>query len=91
MGDEPPAVIRIVHDITAPRPAARDVAECLRGLADRIDAGSYGECIRAAVVLRCARTEPLIFGMGDTSPEQTFMDLHAGATQLLHMQSPERT
>lgn len=84
-------ILKIVTNADAEAPALRSVVQCLRNLADRIEAGDHGECLRAAVVLRCAQREPIVFGMGDTTVPTTYMDLHAGATQLMHMQSPERT
>ena len=84
-------ILKIVPNPEAEAPALRSVVQCLRNLADNIEAGNHGECIRAAVVLRCAGLAPIIFGMGDTTITQTYMDLHAGATQLMSMHSPERT
>ena len=84
------SVLSIVHNAEAAVPQLRNVAACLRTIADDIEAGKYGECLRAAVVLRCSQMEPVIFGPGDTTPAQTFMDFHAGAQQLMAMQRPER-
>lgn len=82
--------LKIVANPEAEAPDLRSVAQCLRNLADNIDRGDCGEVIRAAVVLRSAGLEPIICGQGDTSVPQTYMDLHAGAQQLMAMQSPER-
>lgn len=83
-------ILKIVSDTSAESPDLRSVSRCLRNLADNIDDGEFGECVRAAVVLRCAGREPIVCGQGDTNAAQTFMDLHAGAQELLHMHSPER-
>lgn len=83
-------ILKIVASPEATSPDLRSVAQCLRNLADNIDSGSFGEVVRAAVVLRAAGMEPIICGQGDTTPAQTYMDLHAGAQQLMTMQSPER-
>ena len=83
-------LLKIVANPEAAAPDLRSVAQCLRNLADNIDRGEYGEVLRAAVVLRSAGLEPIICGQGDTSPAQTYMDLHAGAQQLMAMQAPER-
>lgn len=71
-------------------PALRSVAQCLRNMADNIERGDHGDVIRAAVVLRSAGREPIVAGQGDTTVAQTYMDLHAGADQLMSMRSPER-
>lgn len=84
------AILSIVSNPEAERPELRDVVACLRVIADDIEAGRYGEVLRAAVVLRSAGLDPLVFGPGDTLPAQTFMDLHAGAEQIMGMSRPER-
>ena len=84
-------ILKIVTNPDAEAPALRSVVQCLRNLADNIEEGKYSECIRAAVVLRCAGSVPIICGMGTTDVPTTYMDLHAGATQLMHMQNPERS
>ena len=83
-------ILRIVANPEAAAPDLRSVAQCLRNLADTIDRGECGEVIRAAVVLRSAGREPIVCGQGDTDAVQTYMDLHAGAQQLMAMQSPDR-
>lgn len=83
-------ILKIVANPEAATPDLRNVAQCLRNLADNIDKGEHGEVIRAAVVLRSAGLEPIICGQGDTNPAQTYMDLHAGAQQLMAMAAPER-
>ncbi len=83
-------ILKLVANTDAEAPDLRSVVRCLRNLVESIESGQYGECIRAAVVLRCAGTEPQVFGMGDTTVPQAYMDLHAGALQIMHMQSPER-
>lgn len=76
---------------TDEQPPLLDVADCLRAMADNISAGQYGVVVRAAVVLRANGQEPIVAGPGRTTPAQTFMDLHAGAAQLMSMVSPGRT
>ena len=83
-------ILKIVANPDAEAPELRNVAQCLRNLADTIDRGDCGEVLRAAVVLRSAWREPIVCGQGDTTVSQTYMDLHAGAQQLMSMQSPER-
>lgn len=83
-------ILKIVANPDAAAPELRNVAQCLRNLADNIDSGAHGQVVRAAVVLRSAGLEPIVFGQGDTTVAQAYMDLHAGADQLMAMQSPER-
>lgn len=73
-------------------PPLRNVARLLRNIADNLEEGQYGsaEVCRGVVVLRVTGKEPQIFGLGDTLPAQIYMDLHAGAQQLMSMQHPER-
>ena len=66
------------------------VSKMLRALADKIDAGEHGNVLRGVVVLRSSGLEPIVFGHGRTDPVQSFMDLHAGAQQLMFMKSPSR-
>jgi hypothetical protein len=72
------------------RLSALGVSEMLRALADTIDKGEHGHVIRGAVVLRASGLEPLVFGHGRTDANQTFIDLHAGAQQLLYMRHATR-
>lgn len=67
-----------------------DIAACLRVIADNIESGEYGEVLRSAVVLRAVGRVPQVFGHGKTDAVQTFMDLHAGAAEILSMKSPGR-
>lgn len=88
--------LRLAADPEATQPALRSVVQCLRNLAGNIEDGMYGELdnpglvMRAAVVLRVTGQEPVVFGMGDTQIAQTYMDLQAGAQELMNMKSPER-
>ena len=53
----------------------------------------YGEgCVcRAVVVVRFSKREPEVHGYGELeSMSQAYMDLHAGADQLMAMGHPER-
>lgn len=84
-------IVALVQNPAAAQPDLRSVAQCLRNLADTIDAGRCGEVLRAAIVLRCSGMEPIVCGQGDAEFAQTFMDLHAGAAQLMSMHSPERS
>lgn len=73
----------------------QDVPRRLRMLADTLekDIAEYGpECVcRAAVVVRFSQREPMVFGFGAIeSIAQTYMDLHAGAAELMAMTHPER-
>ena len=89
-------VLSLVPDTEAERPALRSVVQCLRNLAQNIEDGRYGKVddpdfvVRAAVVLRASNQEPVVLGMGDTQIPQVYMDLHAGAAQLMAMTHPER-
>lgn len=83
-------ILKIVANPDAAAPDLRSVAQCLRNLADTIERGECGEVIRGAVVLRSAGRGPIVCGHGDTGPAQVYMDLHAGAQQLMGMTSPER-
>lgn len=83
-------ILKLVSDPSASSPDLRSVEQCLRNLADSIARGECGEVIRGAVVLRSDGKEPIVCGHGDTTPAQVYMDLHAGAQQLMAMQSPER-
>lgn len=85
------AILSLVEDPDAARPALRDVVQCLRNVADNIEAGIHGEVLRAAVVLRSEGREPIVCCMGDGSFPQIFMDLHAGAAQLMSMAAPVRS
>jgi len=69
---------------------AASVSDMLRALAAAIDLGDHGHVIRGAVVLRAGGKEPLVFGHGRTDANQTFIDLHAGAQQLLYMRHATR-
>ena len=83
-------ILKIVANPDATAPDLRSVAQCLRNLADTIDRGECGDVIRGAVVLRSAGLEPIVCGHGDTDTAQTYMDLHAGAQELMSFTNPER-
>lgn len=67
-----------------------DVPGNLRRLADQLEAEAtaYGPefVCRVAIVIRTSGDEPRVhsYGTGNVIP-QLFMDLHAGADQILHM------
>jgi hypothetical protein len=82
-------------------PQLLNVPKLLRDLADAIDAGDHGIreakeafgddiVLRIALVMRVTGQEPRVFGFGDTPPSVTYMDLHAGAQELMVMRHPER-
>jgi hypothetical protein len=82
-------------------PQLLNVPKLLRDLADRIDAGDHGIreakaefgediVLRIALVMRVTGREPLVFGFGDAPPSVVYMDLHAGAQELMAMRHPER-
>jgi hypothetical protein len=83
-------VISFGSNPDATQPELLDVARCLRVIADDIEKGVYGEVLRAGVVLRAVNLEPVVFGPGETNVAQTYMDLHAGADQLMSMKHAER-
>lgn len=76
------------------KPVLHDIPLLLRRLADKIEKGEEwptDDVRRVAVVLRVNRERPIILGFGtEATPTQCFEDLHAGATELLHMNNPER-
>lgn len=81
----------------SPSAPLSDVPAQLRALADRLEAGEYGDisaegfALRVACVMRVSRMEPVVFGWGGVeSIPQIYMDLHAGAAELMAMRSPER-
>ncbi len=78
----------------APPTAVVDVPAALRQLAADLEAqaADYGPgfVLRVTCVVRASQQEPQVYGYGDNPPAQAFMDLHAGAQQLLHMRSPSR-
>lgn len=82
----------------SPSAPLSDVPAQLRALAARLEAGEYGDInaddfvLRVACVIRATRMEPVVFGWGGVEGiAQIFMDLHAGAAELMAMKSPERT
>lgn len=79
------------------KPDLHDVPLMLRRLADDLEAGKYGDLsepdfiARCVCVLRVSYREPIVLGFGATADSsQAHVDLHAGAQELLHMQSPSR-
>lgn len=72
----------------------RDVPAALRALADELEAeaAAYGPgfVLRVTCVVRSSAQAPRVYGYGDNPPAQAFMDLHAGAQELLSMKSPSR-
>lgn len=90
-------VLSLVPDREAAQPDLCNVPLMLRRLADRIDAGEFGDASAADFVIRCAtvlcvsQCKPFVLGFGrGADPNQTFADLHAGAAELLGMSHPER-
>jgi hypothetical protein len=96
-------VVPLHSDVSpeAKGPRLRDVVAMLRTLADDIERGEHGvkeakakhgeaAVVRVALVLRVSNVAPAVFGFGDLTPAQMYMDLHSGADQLMNMQAPER-
>lgn len=91
-------ILSIVANPDAGEPDLRSVPNLLRNIAAEIEEGGYGikeypgsDCIcRGALVLRISGQNPVVFGLGDTDPSQTFMDFHAGAQELMAMSHPGR-
>lgn len=78
----------------APPVYIADIPAALRNLADNLEdeAKAYGPgfVMRVVVVVRVSGDAPRVHGLGDVPPAQAYMDLHAGAQQLMGMQSPTR-
>ena len=78
----------------AAQPALHDASAVLRTIADDLEAeaAAYGPgfIARVVVVVRASGREPTVHAAGDCPPAQAFMDLHAGAQQLMSMRSPAR-
>ena len=86
-------------------PDLRSVPALLRRIADQLEAGAHGikdwqdahpkeadsVIVRGALVLRISGQQPHIFGLGDTTGERTYMDLHAGAQELMSYRHMERS
>lgn len=79
------------------KPDLHDVPLMLRRLAEELEAGKYGDTsdpefiTRCVCVLRVSHREPIVLGFGSTADStQAFMDLHAGAQELMGMQHPNR-
>lgn len=74
------------------RKPLHDVPHMLRRLAERLEEGEFGDLkdpdflVRCVCVLRVSEREPIVMGFGaEESPNQAFVDLHAGAAELLGM------
>jgi len=80
----------------------KDLPACLRALADDIERGGHGiaeakelhgdnAIARCVVVLRVSNQEPAVFAYGSMeNVAQAYMDLHAGAQELMNMGAPGR-
>ena len=76
----------------ASKPVLLNVAQILRSIADCIENNDYGTVVRGVLVLRVEDAEPLLFGMGEVPMvAQSYMDLMAGAQQMMNMHPPERS
>ena len=82
-------VIRMFQG-TPEEPRLTNIPLLLRKLADRIEAGEYGDANNPAVEMRCAclisvyGERPIAFGFGATAdPKQVFCDFHSGAALLM--------
>lgn len=94
------AELKLLPSAGQAEPALRSVPQLLRNIAQGIEDGLYGvkeakekwpEVVcRGALVLRVSGMGPQIFGLGDVTAEQSYMDFHAGAQELMGMQHPER-
>lgn len=83
-----------------PGPSLADAPGQLRQLADILDKDvadkeqllGFGNVkLRVSIVVRISGEEPRVYSHGDAEGSaQTFMDLHAGAAQLMAMVHPER-
>lgn len=79
-----------------------DLPGCLRRLADNLEAGHHGitearelhgdkAIARCVIVLRVSNQEPAVFAYGSIeNMAQAYMDLHAGAQELMGMGAPGR-
>ena len=81
----------------ADAPVLHNIPLLLRMLAERIEAGDYGDfndpetIARCACVLRVSHLEPIVLGFGASADgPQTYMDVHAGAQELLSMHHMSR-
>jgi len=78
----------------AVQPALHDAPAVLRTIAAKLEAeaAAYGPgfIARVVVVVRASGREPTVHAAGNCPPAQAFMDLHAGAQQLMNMRSPSR-
>lgn len=90
-------VISLVPDPDAAQPDLCNVPLMLRRMADRIEAGEFGNVKDPDFVIRCTNVlsvsgmEPVVSGWGvGADANQVFVDLHAGAAQLLGTQRAER-
>jgi hypothetical protein len=94
--------LRSCTPIDAKKPILQDVPALLRKIADELEAGDYGMreakekwgdnyVCRGALVLRISNQDPHVFGLGDADSTQAFMDLHAGAQEIMNMKRPERS
>jgi hypothetical protein len=91
--------LRLVNPPENAGPVLQDVPALLRSIADQLEAGDYGlkeakeefgesHVCRGALVLRISGQTPHTFGLGNTDSTQAFMDLHAGAQEIMNMLHP---
>lgn len=87
----------VINLVEKGRSPLHDVPHMLRSLADQIAEGAYGDTsdpehiLRVTCVLRASQREPIVLGFGATADaNQAFVDLHAGAAQILAMAHPGR-
>ena len=78
-------------------PALHDIPLLLRRLAERIEEGEFGGFDDPSIIARCvcvmrvSHLEPIVLGFGATADgAQAYMDLHAGAQELMSMHSMNR-
>ena len=79
------------------QPDMHNIPLLLRRLAECIERGEYGDfkspgfIARCVCVLRVSGQEPIVLGFGATANgAQAYMDLHAGAHELMGMRGMER-
>lgn len=90
-------VFHLIREDQGDKPILHDVPLLLRSLATRVEEGEFGDTsdpeliLRVSVVVRSSNKPVIVLGMGKDNPlERTYMDLHAGAEELMSMSYPER-
>lgn len=76
-----------IHEL--PKATLQDVANVLRSIADRIDAGDYGEVQAAALVMEDSDGNIRTFGAGAADYYRAFSMFQFGLAHLLAQRGPE--